>query len=990
MVSRFHLHGDSTDTPLLVGREWALATLSETLELALQGNGTLALVSGEAGIGKTALVQTLVSEAKQRGTVVLTGAAYDLSATPPYGPWLELADRYPDDPQLPELPEILKRGTGVGDVQSQPELFAFVRDFFESVALARPLVLVLEDLHWADQATLDLLRYLARHVTELRILLIATYRDDEVTRTHPLFQLLPSLVRESGALRIELRPLEESDVFEFTRDQFDLDDPSLDQLVPFLLRWTEGNPLFVHELLRTLEHDGALRRTTGGWQLGELPDVAVPGLIQQMVDVRMSPLPNESRVALQMAAVIGHEVPLDLWASVSGVGVVAEASNDALESQLLTESHDRQGIAFRHALIRESIYESLSLPQRRDVHRRVADSYLARENPDPDAVAYHLQQAGDARSIEWLIYAGERAESRLAYREACERYRSAAEILQHEQRGKKTAIGLHLKIGFLLSQFDPELSTHSFRLARHLALEAGELAAAGYALVSIGANRTIAGEPERGLQEQRDGVREMADVSEDIGPETVWGIPMATTGREALQVASNGLAYALAVHGRLREAVETAERYLDIDWRKATSDRRVSEIASATINNAQAYHGLAVALSNLGQVQDGRLAYNLIEEIFRFARVNHPIVLQVAMSYLMRQHFTYRMDDLQEREELIARAEEWFETYATTIDPVSALSVHELYLLYSGRWSELRSEKQSGKLSPLTPWRTISISARARLCLHQGDFKGAAHYVDELLPEGPRTRPENHPHWLPGYQVRIAIELALETGDLAAARSWLETHDRWLEWSGALVGTAEGYVLWGRLHLAEDDVESAFDYAQRALSRASNPRQPLVLISIHRFHGELYLRSDDHDAAEHHLQQSLEHADACQTPFERAQTLLSLAELRISLGDPDGANAHLSEARRVFSELGAEPSLKRAEALSGRFTSGQSEPVFGLSKREQEVLRFIAQGKPDKEIAETLFISHHTVMRHVSSILRKLEVDSRTAAAARAVREHLV
>jgi predicted ATPase len=109
-------------TPPLVGRERELAALQEALARALQGNGSLVLVSGEAGIGKTSLVQRLVTEAREQGALVLTGAAYDLSATPPYGPWLELTDRYPDDPTIPELPEILQRGTGVGDLRTQTEL----------------------------------------------------------------------------------------------------------------------------------------------------------------------------------------------------------------------------------------------------------------------------------------------------------------------------------------------------------------------------------------------------------------------------------------------------------------------------------------------------------------------------------------------------------------------------------------------------------------------------------------------------------------------------------------------------------------------------------------------------------------------------------------------------------------------------------------------------------------------------------------------------
>src|SRR5438105_3864885 len=191
-------------SPALVGRDREQALLREHLGAALAGRGGLVLVGGEAGIGKTALAEALCREATAQGALVLAGRCYDLSETPPYGPWADVFERLPTEHGGSPLPAPL----GDGDpAPSQAALFRRVRDVLGAVAAERPLVLLLDDLHWADPASLDLLRFLARQLAALPVLLLATYRADELTRRHPLYQLLPALVREARAERLDLRPL---------------------------------------------------------------------------------------------------------------------------------------------------------------------------------------------------------------------------------------------------------------------------------------------------------------------------------------------------------------------------------------------------------------------------------------------------------------------------------------------------------------------------------------------------------------------------------------------------------------------------------------------------------------------------------------------------------------------------------------------------------------------------------------------------------------
>jgi hypothetical protein len=171
----------SGDAAPLVGRDRELAILRRQLDAALGGRGSLVLIGGEAGIGKTALAEAICREAAERGAIVLVGRCYDLTETPPYGPWVEAFTRYPSGENLPPLPvAFATRGT-VGAVASQDALFRQVLDFFTALAATRPVVLLLDDLHWSDPASLDLLRFLARSVSALPLLVLVTYRADELS-----------------------------------------------------------------------------------------------------------------------------------------------------------------------------------------------------------------------------------------------------------------------------------------------------------------------------------------------------------------------------------------------------------------------------------------------------------------------------------------------------------------------------------------------------------------------------------------------------------------------------------------------------------------------------------------------------------------------------------------------------------------------------------------------------------------------------------------
>ncbi|MBA3329283.1 MAG: AAA family ATPase, partial [Actinobacteria bacterium] len=399
------------------------------LATAVAGQGRLVLLGGEAGIGKTTLARDLSREAVALGCRVLIGHCYDLTNPPPYGPWLDLFEGSQSLPALPAPPAAFAGGA-LAAVTDQAALFAEVRRFLAELTANDPALILLEDLHWADQASVDLLRHVGPHLRHWPLLLLATYRADELSRGHPLSRQFPALVREADGFRLDLRRLA-VDALRALISERRLARQDEDRLVAYLERHAEGNPFFATELLRTLEEKELLRRTENGWSLGELDRVLVPSLLRQVIDGRVARLGETTRQPLAIAAVIGQEVPLALWSEVAELDEQAllDVVDGAVEAHLLDAERDGTRVRFVHALTREALYESVLPPRRRTWHQLVAEVLLTSTDPEPDALAFHLQEAGDPRAWEWLVKAGDRAQRAYAWLTAAERLRTAAALL---------------------------------------------------------------------------------------------------------------------------------------------------------------------------------------------------------------------------------------------------------------------------------------------------------------------------------------------------------------------------------------------------------------------------------------------------------------------------------------------------------------------------------------------------------------------------------
>jgi len=993
------------DTTLTVGRQRELELLGRRLTATLAGRGGTVLIGGEAGIGKTTLVGLLCRQALGRGALVLAGHCYDLTATPPYGPWLEMADQYPAGLGLPEWPHALRRGTGVGEFSNQLELFEVARGFFANLSASRPLVLVLEDVHWSDPASLDLLRYLARQLQSQPILLVATYRADEVSARHPLFPLLPLLVREADAERLDLHRLGDADVHALVDERYRLPAGDAARLVRYLVVHAEGNPLFIREVLRTLEEDGLLRLEQSNWSIGALDHGIVPPLIRQLIAGRAGRLSEETRELLAVAAVIGQEAPIELWSQVTAAvdTVLLTAIEEAIAANFVHATPDGTTVRFVHALVREAFYDGILSVRRRRLHQQVAEQLAALRQPNPDTVADHFQRAGDQRAIEWLIRAGERAFRAYAWRTTIERFDTAAQLMADDPGQARERGWLLYRTGRMLRLSRPVEGVERLHEAERVALAIGDDVLAAYALADRGLAGCFAGDLRRGIDDMAAGVAALDTLPADHlsrDPSMATWIADALRTDEStsladasiagslatLNVRRSTLALWLAVVGRHAEAIASGETCRQ----EVASATRLSEVAAGVLGDA--LHALGFAYAELGRRDDADAAFIKARETYR-SFDHHELVWGTTTSHLWLVVRPYYTADLTRRRWLVEDAEtaraRGHGALGSAVSPISAASLALAFL--AGWWGEARAmiDAERGESNAL--FRAYTRCALGNIAWGQGDYDVAWQQIRELLAGGPNTEPGGQPFGPALELQRLAVHLALDEGDLAQAGAWLETQNRWLAWGGAVRRQTDAQLLWAHYHHASGDSDAARQHACQALRLAGEPAQPLALLAAHRFLSQLDIEAERFADAEQHLQEALALADACAAPFERALTLLALADLRVALRETEPARALLADVRAICTPLGAQPALAHAEALEAHLEQVASHGArpAGLTAREVEVLRLVAQGLTDAEVAEQLFLARRTINTHLTSIYTKLGVSSRAAATRFAVEQGL-
>jgi ABC-type oligopeptide transport system substrate-binding subunit len=489
----------------MVGRERELQQARTLWAHALSGQGQMLLVSGEPGIGKTRLVQSLATQVQISGGTALQGACYAEGGMP-YAPFAHLLrgvleEGGDDGLDLPD--KVLANLLGLAPIvrldhpelgpDSSPlslpidrhRLFQDMVILFTALARQAPLLVVVEDIHWADSGTLSLLRHLARHLRRQRVLLVATYRDVEVDEAQPLHELLLELHRERLATRLKLLRLDREQTGELLAVLF------AEEITPEFLDGiyteTEGNPFFIEEVCKALVESGRLYYEEGRWHRPSMDELGIPQNVSVAIQSRVRVLPRPAQQTLRLAAILGRTFGLDTLAAASELDkdALLDGLEDAQRAQLIEQLSDRQPapergpahhgpprapqpvsgrtFTFVHGLIASTLVASMATTQRRRLHRQAAEAIESLSPAEFEALAYHYDRAGNTdKTTHYLLKAGDRARGLYAFQEATDHYHRALVLLK-EQGAHERAAQTLMRLGLVYTAaFEPDKARQAY------------------------------------------------------------------------------------------------------------------------------------------------------------------------------------------------------------------------------------------------------------------------------------------------------------------------------------------------------------------------------------------------------------------------------------------------------------------------------------------------------------------------------------------------
>jgi len=976
----------------MVGRHAELGRLRGLLDEAAAGRPVVALLSGDAGLGKTRLVTELSDQARQAGFTVLTGRCAELADTVPYLPLAEAlrdatAGARAGGPLLDALASrpVLSRllpDTGTGDMPGgdtpglvQQQLFGAVLGMLSELAAASPVLLVLEDLHWADRSTRDLVTFLSRMLHRERLVIVATYRSDDMPRNHPLRPVIAELTRLPSVTTVGLGPLDPSAMAEHLTalSGAPLDAAMLDSLITR----AEGNPYYAEELLAA---------ASGG---GELPARLADLLLARTEEV--SPLAQQ---VLRAAAVTGRRVDDELARQASGLAgpEYDEAVREAVAHQLLVPESE-QGYAFRHALLREAIYADLLPGERTRLHARLAellaDERRLAEVPGTAAeLAHHSLASHDIP--------GAFAASVLAGRES-ERLAAPAEAHRHYDQ----ALSLWERVAEPEDLSGMSRGELAFRSANSAA-DSGDFPRAVHQL-----RRLLdyagegAAEPTLVCRASERLAYFLLDLDED---EAAIAAAEAAVAALPEQPPTRQRARALATHAR---ALLTLK---DDDPARSRAEEAIAAAGAAGAPWVE-----ADALVTLGQVSErgGRVE----ETIDLFTRAYEQARSAGVLGVELRAGFQVARIQL-ERGDLDAAAETAHEAGLRADEAGVGLAAYGYDLQYlhylahyaGGDWDHAQ-ELADGFATRVTSAPEARLSAMALFIDVNRDTPAVAErrtwlqpfFGKDLFTEYiARGQLAEHALW----RGELQTALAEVEATVRAIGAWEDGYAPRVIRPAAVGLTALADQAWHARAAGDADrvqaaVRQADNLVNVAREGAAFPRHPNFVVGVEgrgwlaRAEAEWRRAQGDNDPA---AWQAVVDTFGPGFVYETARSRWRLAEALAEAGRRDEAQRELLAAAEVADRIGARPlrralaDLARRARLANSPARGSAQPggaasrspLAGLTDREVEVLRLLAAGHSNREIAAELFIATKTASVHVSNILAKLGVSSRTEAAAMA------
>jgi DNA-binding CsgD family transcriptional regulator len=970
----------SVVSPVLVGRRADLEAAAGAFAQARRGEPAVVIVSGEAGVGKTRLVEEAGAAARAAGGRLIAGGCVELGGDAmPLSPLAEalrsLAHQVPPDeldqllggarPELARLvPELdPDRSALPGERPQTAQLLELVLGAVTRAGRATPLIVVFEDLHWADRSTLELVTLLVRGLHDTQVLLVLTYRTDELHRSHPLRRLVGGWDRSRNVRRLQLERLSPGEVA--AQLEGILGERPNPDLADLVFERSDGNPFLVEEV-------------AGAVVAGADPDALALSLHDVLL-TRAENLSDDARHVLRMVSAAGSWAPDELVVAVASLDEerLYAALREAVEQQLLIVHGSGRGYAFRHSLARDALYEDLLPGERVRLHAAFGQALDAKpelagsELEAASMLAYHWHAAHDTRrALAASITAGSRAAETFAPSEAQRHFERALELWpQCPDAAEMTGMDA-IELG---------------RLAAAAAHGAGAVERArsllDEALVLLSRD-----EPDRRaelLAQRAAALRDLGRGVDAVADAEAAAALLPEEPPSALRAQVLAALAQLRVHGddmpgAVRDAERAVAAALAAGDARSAADARVT-LGASTVYVGDPERGLAILREGLAGARASTDA---------FIGVRAYVNLADALG-LMGRH-----------EEAVRAAEDGLalaERVGLARTAGSFVTVNWLESLVAlGRWDEaeaLLARELRGGLSTLYEAGMYEVSARLRAL--QGRYEDAAAdlaRVRRVIGD----RPDN---------IQFSQPMAFAQGEIDRAAGDLESARRGIE--DALRSDLEGWnsrygwpLLWLGMRVEADLAERARDQrAEAATGRADEIAAiaaafPVPTSEMAAYRALTETERARVDGGDVPWDAAVAAARAGEAPYLLAYALLRSAESQAGR-DRAAATRAVGEAIALAEQLGAAPIVVDARALARRArlldkpAAGGPENGFGLTSRELEVLRLVADGRSNGQIAAELFISRKTASVHVSNILGKLGVASRVEAAALAHRRGL-
>jgi tetratricopeptide (TPR) repeat protein/DNA-binding CsgD family transcriptional regulator len=985
-------------SPVLIGREREQAHLYALIDQVRRGHGQVILLSGEAGIGKSRLAAQGKRQASEQGFLVLQGTCFPTDRSAPYAPLLDLLSSSHAQELLalsttgsePLARELARLFPGLvdhssGESVSRPiepgeekrRLFVALTRFFTGLASKQPVLLTIEDVHWCDETSLEFLHYFARRCAAHPLLLVLTYRNDEIHSE--LRHWLVQLDRERLAHEIFLTPLTLREVEAMLQAIFDRKSPMPAATLDAIYELTEGNPFFLEEILKSLLLTGAIVSANEPWDGFRWSELPIPRSIQDALQFRLDQLSPAARQVVILAAVAGRRFDFAFLQQLTRheEQELLTLMKELIAAQLVVEESEEQ-FAFRHPLTREAMYSQLLLRERKGLHRTIAETmeqfFATTRDAHLTELAHHFYEAGVwEKAFSYAQLAGEKALTLYAPRAAALHLTHALDTAQRLSIPPPPSV-YHARGQAYETLGDFERACSDYEHALAAAHTASDRLMQWRSMVALGllwTGRTYAqaGAWFRRASELADSLDDPALRAHSLNRLGNW---LANTGRaeEGLQAHDKALhlfeaqqdtrgmaetfdllGTAYGMSGQHVKAVEQLGQAIALfrtlsDTQSLASSLTMRTIQSMPGASETTYCPLLTRDTCVQDAQDALRIFRQIESLAGQAFAENTLA-HALLSFgefgpaLSHAHEAIRIaSEIEHQQWMVASTTALGHIYLLLLAPAEAITVLE---------TGLSLARNLGS----TLWMYTRAAHLARAYILKHDLSAAFAALQAIMPrdQPPRTMPER--------QVALAWgELVLAQGEAGLA---LEIAEHLLaSVPGLLPGQSPQPIprllkLRGEALLALsrlDEAEKALEDAKRgAIARNTRP----TLWTIYRTLGQLYQLLSRNEQADQAL----------------AAGRQVISELAMTIDDTSLRDQFERAAIGSFPQ--EKPSLPRKAAR---------QAFGGLTARECEVAVLIAQGKTSRQIAELLVISERTAEVHASNILGKLGFTSRAQIAA--------